>query len=404
MIQKPPIFIVGVPRSGTTLLAAMLAAHRNMSCGPETHFFRWIQRSNTTELISDNNWPTSAVEFICSIIRRSYHNDENPRLLIEKYGITRDEISSYLIQHAPSVAAMLSSITETHMVNMGKTRWVEKTPDHIMHLEDIRKAFPLAPIIRIVRDPRDVAISLSKMPWGVQSFFEGLIYWRKLDNLAQNFFTSDPYAYTLRFEDLIQSPITELKKLCDFLEESFDPNMLDTSGTGKKLNSSHVPWKEKASQPLDQNRIMVWQKEISPNENILAEAYLGDLLDHYGYLQSTELSRFGYAFPADQLDPKYVQELTCIAAMGIRFWPKNDLESPDVLIFLGDPASNEWSRGYGGSIFSNRLFLTLRIIQYKLLKRKVIWVNPDQEKKWTGLPAQVIKGLMASNHLSIHLS
>lgn len=398
MSSKPPVFIVGVPRSGTTLLAAMLAAHRNMSCGPETHFFRWLERADQIALTAPEHWPGRAVDFISSIIRKSY-TAESPRPLIEKYGLSREEIAQSLIAQPPSIAALLSSITETHMQKHEKQRWVEKTPDHIKYLAEIRSAFPEARILRILRDPRDIALSLSKVPWGVQSFFEGLIYWKSLDDASRDFFATDHNTYTLRFEDLIQAPEQELSKLCSFIGEPFDEQMLDTSHTGKQLNSRKVPWKEKASQPIDQNRIMVWQKEINPAENQLAEAYLGDQLEQYHYPRLVEFTGYGYAFPGDQLVPKYESELSTIAGSGIRFWQKDTREKPQALIVIGDPADAEWANSYPGSIFRNQMALVSELVKNKLSRRKTFWVSPGTSAHWTGFSAQVIKSLLSSDRL-----
>lgn len=402
MNSKPPVFIVGVPRSGTTLLAAMLAAHRNMSCGPETHFFRWINRVDELELTKVENWPETAINFISSIVRRSF-TDDNPRPLIEKYRITKDEIQNYLSHKPPSIAAMLSSITEIHMEHTGKNRWVEKTPDHIKYLHEIRKLFPQARIIRIVRDPRDIALSLSKVPWGVQSFLEGLIYWNSLDATAKEFFKSDPFVYTLKFEDLIQSTEVVLSELCNFLEEPFDEHMLNTSDTGKELNSRNVPWKEKASQPIDHNRIMVWKKEISQTQNYLAEAYLGDRLDHYGYPRAVSFSHYGYIFPSDHFIQKYEMELSNIAQKGIRFWQNDHNEVPDTLILLGDPAEDAWANGYKASIFPNKIALISKILQYKLAGREILWVGSKKQQEWTGLSSQIIKVLLSSSRVKLNL-
>jgi hypothetical protein len=395
MVKKAPVFIVGVPRSGTTLLAAMLAAHPNMSCGPETHFFRWIERVDEKEICAANDWPVQATGFVNSIIRKSY-TDESPRPLIEKYGLSTEQIRAYLEQQVPSVAAILSSITELHMIMSHKSRWVEKTPDHIEYLDTIRHHFPDAFIVRIVRDPRDIALSLLKVPWGVKSLLEGLTYWKRLDDTSRHFFQKDNRSHTLRFEDLIQNPETELRKLCEVIDEPFDNQMLDTSLTGKQLNSRNVPWKNKASQPVDRDRLFVWQKELSQQENLLAESFIGNLLEEYHYQRVENLPHYLSYFPSTELKPKYSHQLQSIAAQGNRFWKINPDEKADGWLFLGDPADQEWAKGTESGLISSPLSLSKNIITYKLANKKIYWIPGVNGKQWTGFSAFIIKLLLSS--------
>lgn len=68
-----PIFVVGVARSGTTLLAAMLSSHSRLSCGPETFFFHALDKRPSQELLHPQHWPERAVEFLFSI-----HDERQP--------------------------------------------------------------------------------------------------------------------------------------------------------------------------------------------------------------------------------------------------------------------------------------------------------------------------------------
>ena len=65
--SSSPIFVVGVPRSGTTLLAAMLGAHPRLVCGPETYFFQCLRDVDARALCRRSDWPKAAVDFLFSI-------------------------------------------------------------------------------------------------------------------------------------------------------------------------------------------------------------------------------------------------------------------------------------------------------------------------------------------------
>ena len=104
----------------------------------------------------------------------------------------------------------------------GKARWVEKSPIHLLYLREVRRAFPRAPIVRIVRDPRDVALSLERVPWGPDSVAGGLLLWRRFDEASRRFFATDPLTRTVSYERLVRDPALVLEELCEFLGEEVE--------------------------------------------------------------------------------------------------------------------------------------------------------------------------------------
>ena len=397
--MNEPIFIVGAPRSGTTLLAAMLAAHSQLSCGPETHFFRWLSEADIQALTAADQWPEAAVDFVCTITRTNFPDHER-KLLIENYQVDREQVREYLQAKPPSVAAMLASITESFMRHMGKTRWVEKTPDHIEYVSTIRQYFPNSPIIRILRDPRDIVLSLTNVPWGVSSIMEGLLFWKRQDEASRTFFDTDPNSYTIRFEDLIQSPEEELAKLVKFIGESFEISMLDTSQTGKLVNSRNVAWKNKSSQPLDRSRVEVWRTKMTVDQSRLAESVLGDRMDAYGYPRQHDFSRLGEIYPALQLATKYSPSLEMIAAKGVRLWKTHESEPVTVKIYLGDPENNGWMKGQPSEKIRDTMALSTKIVKaISSSNQDVYWIVDGNDEGWTGTCAFILKKLLNSSKI-----
>jgi hypothetical protein len=394
MENRKPVFIVGVPRSGTTLLAAMLAAHSRISCGPETHFFRKLALIDAERLVKRDTWPKAAVDFICSIEHASF-SERTPIPLIEKYQIGCEQITAFLQQREPSIPNMLSSVTEQYMVSMGKVRWAEKTPDHILTLGQIRANFPSSPIIRIIRDPRDVAISLTKVPWGAMSYLEALLLWKRMDDESENFFQSDPLCYSLRYEDLITAPEDELTKLCQFIGEEFEDCMLDTSVTGKQLNSRNVPWKDKVSQPIDAEHQSIWKDQLNRCDNQMAEAILGARLEALGYPVEEDFQRLGEICPSLSLVTKYPQAFKTLATDGVRFWKTSEDERAGVNIYLGDPVVEGWLVGNKLNHVRMGLPIFLGILKAVQSKQAVYWVAGNEPDVWTGLSAFVLKKLLS---------
>ncbi|GIV66501.1 MAG: hypothetical protein KatS3mg047_0894 [Bellilinea sp.] len=372
-MNSDPIFIVGVQRSGTTLLSAMLAAHSQISCGPETHFFQRLSKERIEDLIDSKCWPKKAINFIKSITFTNFSDTSSNKIsILEKYHLREETLFEYLSQQPPKITSILGSIVIPFMESLGKSRWAEKTPDHIKYLDLIRKFYPESPIIRIIRDPRDVALSLMRVPWGTKTFFEGIDYWKSLYDLSSDFFKFDSHSYTLRFEDLVESPEYQLRKLCEFLGEKFEYSMLDTSLTGKQVNSQGVPWKKKAEEPIDKNRAYQWKNYLSNEMNYYTEALIGNTLKEFNYPTTQNLPNPGEYYPQNITLHQYGNKLSKMATSGIRFWKKDPSEEPVAIFMIGEPMKlNCVEESLIGKI--ENVFLTLiKVFQFKLTGKKVV--------------------------------
>src|SRR5687768_3229239 len=130
-----PVFVVGLPRSGTTLLAAMLGAHSRLDCGPETHFFSHLQRARSDRILTPRTWPRRGVELITSIVV-----GDTP--VHHLFDVSTDELEAFLAARPPSVQVLLESLTAIRAARHRKARWIEKTPNHLLHVEKIRSLYP----------------------------------------------------------------------------------------------------------------------------------------------------------------------------------------------------------------------------------------------------------------------
>src|SRR5438067_8152215 len=116
--RHQPVFIVGFPRAGTTLLAGLLGAHSRMICGPETEFFTGLETANRgNRLCRAATWPEPAANYLFSI-------QNADRTVPENYQVTREEMIGFLRRRERSPRAILESLTETYMRRHGKRRWV----------------------------------------------------------------------------------------------------------------------------------------------------------------------------------------------------------------------------------------------------------------------------------------
>ncbi len=103
--SSPPIFVAGVPRSGTTLLPAMLATHPRLVCGPETRFFGRPGADAARALCRRDDWPGAAIDYRYSI-------DHVGESIPANYGLTRRELTEAPARREPSI---LSGMIELYM-------------------------------------------------------------------------------------------------------------------------------------------------------------------------------------------------------------------------------------------------------------------------------------------------
>lgn len=274
-MSAAPIFIVGLPRSGTTLLAAMLAAHPAIDCGPETFFFARLPR-DLTRLTDPATWPGPALVYLCSLRLRD-------ALVHEMYGRTRADMERHLTGRPPSLAVMLEALTAARAAALGKRRWVEKTPRHLGRLRLIRATFPDAAVVRLVRDPRDTALSLTRVPFASDSLLVNLDAVARSDRAAESAARTDPWLLTVRYEDLVLSPEQVLRAVCEFVAEAFDPRMLKPREGAAGLAAAHEWWKGKESGPLDPSRVEAWRREMGATDQRIAAVICHDMIERHGY-------------------------------------------------------------------------------------------------------------------------
>ena len=279
-----PIFVVGTPRSGTTLLASMLGAHPRIDCGPEPLFLPRLEAADAAALLKPATWPDAATDFVMSL----HLQDAS---VAELYGRDRTAVRAWLAARKPSVAAMLESLTAARAEADRKPRWAEKTPRHLLSLPAIRAAWPDAQIVRVVRDPRDVALSASRVPFADQSVVVNLCLCARQDRIASDFFATDRNSHVLRFEDLLAEPQAELEQLCRFLGESYDPVMVERPDAATGLAADHEWWKHKAAEPLDPSRAGAWRGEMSEVQQRVASLVCREQLEAFGYEGAVRPSR-----------------------------------------------------------------------------------------------------------------
>jgi hypothetical protein len=275
-----PIFIVGCPRSGTTLLQLMLHAHPDIAIPPENRFLLELydQRQRFGDLRDPDN-RKALVRFIVSR-RRSKLRD---------FGLDARTVRRQLMRAAPTVGTAGATVFSAYAAQFGKRRWGDKRPSYIQRLDTIVRLFPDAQIIHIIRDGRDCVSSLKRMPWWRGGSIKAIWTWRNAiiaGERARTRLGPDAYA-EVRYEDLVRDPEPQLRRLCDFLGEAFDARMLHPHQMAGIAVPQRKVWHTATHEPVNDAAVQRWRRDLEQWELDLLEFTAARQLRRHGY----ELSR-----------------------------------------------------------------------------------------------------------------
>jgi len=278
--------VVGVGRSGTTLLRLMLDAHPQMTIPPETHFVPAV-----IEACRAAARPESAVEAMTSVRQWGDQGIEAAEMLDRMRGLESFD-----------AAAALRSFYALQAERQGKPRWGDKTPVYVESMDLIGEALPEARFIHLIRDGRDVALSRARRGFGKNAGGRRAgERWRRRILAAREQSKRLPHYLELRYEDLIEDSEGNLRRVCDFVELEFDPAMLryhERAAERMAEMARDLPGRDGESvrpaeermaahamtrKPPSASRIGVWRTEMSAEDAAEFEQAAGDLLAELGY-------------------------------------------------------------------------------------------------------------------------
>jgi hypothetical protein len=274
--SRSPIFIVGVHRSGTTLLRYMLSSSPRIYIPPESDFIpRFFGRAPDEHLDRDR------VARMLDLIFTRY------RFAKEWQGESPEPDRFLEEMEALTAAAFLDTLYRKYARQHGAVRWGDKTPIYTSYLQLIDRLFPDAQVLHVLRDGRDVALStLDK--WGgkephVDIYYAARIWVRRIRQARWASGKLGPRRYReLRYEDLVSDPESELRAICKFLSEPYLPEMAQQHRYAREHVSPgafHAPVRE----PPDPGRVGRWRREMSAEDQRLYHHVAGALLEELGY-------------------------------------------------------------------------------------------------------------------------
>jgi hypothetical protein len=292
----PAPFVVGVGRSGTTLLRLMLDSHPELAIPPETHFVNPMIQASGRLLFN----PRAAAKTIVHDERRRWND----------FGLTEEDLLARFKQVKPfNTTDAIRAFYDLYASQHGKHRWGDKTPDYIRKMKKLQNLLPEARFIHVIRDGRDAGLSqnsrIVKRGKDPVPAREMARRWRKRIVKSRLDAELVEHYIEVRYEDMITDTEGVLRRVCEFIELDFDPVMLtyyEHAGERLQEMAGALPAKKGrpereageriaahalTTKPPQADRVAVWKAEMDEGENAEFEVAAGYLLDDLGYETAT---------------------------------------------------------------------------------------------------------------------
>jgi len=258
---EAPVFIVGHPRSGTSLLAALLDRHPAFAVPPETHFF-FLRLGRA----SDH-------EALWQLLPGSLRSLSGASQALATFRAG-----------PPTPAALFRALMDAYAQSQGAVRWGEKSPWHLRRLPQILRDFRDARVVICIRDGRDCADACARAPFHSRGLLWYAASWRWAADLAGEARRRYPEnVRVFRYEDLLCEPGAFVQTLDDFVGLPLHPRQLDVSVGTRSFSVVEEPWKAQVNQPLDRSRVGEWRERLGPWTLAVCQQLQGDELARFAY-------------------------------------------------------------------------------------------------------------------------
>jgi hypothetical protein len=275
-VTAPPLFILGVRRSGTTLLRVILDRSPGIAIPDESHFIPQLAHRHPTP------------------VRTERFADDLARLrVLADWGVSLDDVVP-LLHEGMTTGEAIGAVFVAYAARRGKPRWGDKTPAYMRYVDLLERVFPDARYVHLIRDGRDCALSFLGMPdeaptrtWAHPEDVRGFAcQWvseiRAARALGRR--VGAGRYLEVRYEDLVDEPAVVVERVCGFASLPFDPAMLEPQHLALAEKPHHRRLLEAPSRRRD------WRSEMNPDDAHSFEEVAGVLLVELGY----ELSRHAH--------------------------------------------------------------------------------------------------------------
>ena len=261
---KPPLFIVGCPRSGTQLTARLL---KPTAYGVpfESHFI--IKYYKNLSRYGDLNQYKNFSRLVKDIVNHWAVSMWNIQINAHDLFTTMTE------RTYPNIVNVLCSHIAKHTSPAAQT-WGDKTPFYALELETLLDIFPYAKVLYITRDGRDVAMSLLQQSWGPKNIYSCGKLWKKHIETKERFHSLEKQGqlYNIKYESLLDDPETIMSGVYNFINQEYQTQEMSKLISTIKDNNSNK-----------------WKTQLSNAEIACFESVAGSALAREGYPLASQM-------------------------------------------------------------------------------------------------------------------
>jgi sulfotransferase family protein len=274
VLMQDPFFIVGNDRSGTTMLRLILDRGPDAAVPPESMFL--------TDFAADLDAgePRDAAA-TAELMRRVW---EHPKVRLWELGTGPPAVPSGLVGE-DAYRFIAAAPFEAYAARHGKARWGDKTPHYVHHVDQLLRLWPGARFVVLVRDGRDVALSLKRMPFGPNNAWAAAQWWARGIRAGARAEREHPDAViTVRYEDLAERPADEVRRVCDFLGLSYSDDMLALEHVDPaRIVPDQAAWFPTLFDGINTSAVGRWRREMGARDRRIFAALAGAELAQLGY-------------------------------------------------------------------------------------------------------------------------
>jgi hypothetical protein len=261
----PPFFIVGSARSGTTWLRIILNAHSQIAVPPESRFVVSLWEG------SDN---VDAGELLQRLARnKRFQAWDLPIAEVER-----------VLPRRPTYTQVMAAAYVAYARAHRKSRWGDKTPRYVEHIDLLARLWPDARFVHQIRDGRDVALSYADVPFGPKSVAAAADLWSKRVRAGMGAGRGlGPGRYLeTRYEAFVAEPERHTRSLCEFLGVTYEPEMLDADRAKSDILPRAALYNPNVAKGTAA-KARSWEQDMPVAHVEIFEAVAGDLLTELGY-------------------------------------------------------------------------------------------------------------------------
>lgn len=294
--MQTPLFVIGNPRSGTSLLRLVLTCHSRIVIPPECGFIVWLKDAY-------RSWSRNDCHDRAR--RRAFVDDLVHCRKFETWGLTREAIEKSISAYQPTTYAELCSLIYLSYAGALKKQvdlWGDKNNFHINHLQDLLNIFPGARFIHIVRDGRDVACSYREvavlnssskyapdLPTDIGTIAE---QWARNVECVFDFMDrlSNQATMVIKYENLVRNSEHTIRAICSWLQLDYEPSMMQfhVSNSAHGLEPKQtIDWKKRTLEPIGTQTVGRFSELLSKVEIAAFESRAGQSLARFGYTLET---------------------------------------------------------------------------------------------------------------------